>query len=142
MRVSWVPGPVDGGYVITGDLRVRVVLSFLAQGWSERCSVPALALAANLSERRLWAVFRRETGATLRECIQRKRMEKAADLLCSTALIVKQVTFAVGYSAPSNFDRDFRRCYGMSPKEYRRAYSAPPVWGEPFGGPTRGATVE
>ncbi len=96
-----------------------MLLQRLSEGWSVGISVSALSAAANLSPRHLCAVFKRETGMALREYLQSLRMAKAADMLLSTARSVKEVATAVGCSASSNFDREFKRAYGVRPSEYR-----------------------
>lgn len=101
------------------DHRIHMLLEHLSEGWSAGISVAALSAVANLSPRHLCAVFKRETGMALREYLQSLRMAKAANILCSTALSAKEVACAAGYSATSNFDREFKRAYGVRPSEYR-----------------------
>jgi len=105
------------------DHRVQLVLSILGESKSERYLLPDLIAATGLSERRLCALFKRETGTSLRQYLKRRRIEKGADLLLATTLIVKQVAFDLGYSAQANFDRDFRGFFGVSPTEYRKRHT-------------------
>jgi transcriptional regulator GlxA family with amidase domain len=46
-------------------------------------------------------------------------MNRAKELLLDPRRSVKEVSAATGYTAASNFIRDFRAIWGMTPKEYR-----------------------
>jgi AraC-like DNA-binding protein/CheY-like chemotaxis protein len=65
-------------------------------------------------------VFRCRPHAYLRTL----RLTHAAQLLLSADLSVKEVWSRVGYNHFSNFDRDFRRHFHVSPREYRIALAA------------------
>lgn len=49
-----------------------------------------------------------------------KRMEKAAELLENTQLLVADIALSVGYNNQGKFARTFREIYGVSPLEFRR----------------------
>lgn len=59
------------------------------------------------------------TGTTYKELLQRRRLDKAAELLATTSLSISDVIAAVGYDNTSYFYRRFRQRFGVSPKEYR-----------------------
>lgn len=64
-------------------------------------------------------MIRKKTGATFKELLLRKRMDKAEQLLAETELSISDIILAVGYDNTSYFYRIFRKKYGVSPKEYR-----------------------
>ena len=51
--------------------------------------------------------------------LKQLRLLKAAQLLTSTPLSVKEICAAVGYQDFSHFVRDFRQAHGYRPSEYR-----------------------
>jgi len=53
------------------------------------------------------------------------RMQKAAKLLATSRLSVKQIMALVGYDNKSHFVRHFRRLFGQAPSEYRKASPTP-----------------
>lgn len=65
------------------------------------------------------AQVHRATGRTFKELLRQKRMDKAAQLLCTTTLSVQNIIVAVGYENTSYFHRAFRKTYGMTPRAYR-----------------------
>jgi AraC-like DNA-binding protein len=62
---------------------------------------------------------RRLTGSTWLDLIQKKRMEKACDLLKETGMSVTDISLAVGYENISYFHRLFKKTCGVSPRRYR-----------------------
>jgi CheY-like chemotaxis protein len=66
-------------------------------------------------------MFRRETGATYGEYIRDLRLDRAAVTL--TTGRIKAAWVAAGYNYASNFTKDFRNAFGVTPTEYRRRFS-------------------
>lgn len=64
-------------------------------------------------------LIKRNTGHTYKELLQRKRFQKAVQLLGETTLSVNDIITAVGYDNTSYFHRVFREKYNMSPRQYR-----------------------
>jgi transcriptional regulator GlxA family with amidase domain len=64
-------------------------------------------------------LFRRETGVTLTRYINEQRIFQAREMLEKSALSVKEITVAVGYSDPGYFARVFRQLTMDSPAAYR-----------------------
>jgi len=85
-------------------------------------SVKELAAAVNMSPSRLEALFKRDTGEQIGQHLTNLRLRKAARMLESTAMRIKEITHAIGYEHPSSFVRAFRRNYSKSPRDYRKAH--------------------
>ena len=79
----------------------------------------SLSRRLGVSLQYLGVQFRSYTGARFRDFVRSVRIRKAAGLLREHDLLIKQVACMSGYSATSNFDRDFRRIHGVSPQVYR-----------------------
>jgi len=77
------------------------------------------AAAFNINPSYLSTLFKKETGETLTEHVQRKRMERAAYLLSGTDLPVATVAQSCGIADDNYFIKCFRRCYGITPKQFR-----------------------
>ncbi len=75
---------------------------------------------ACLSRSQFWDVFRRATGITFSEFVQRARIARAAhDLLVSDAKIAA-VAKQWGYTDESHMHRVFKKFFRCTPSEYRR----------------------
>lgn len=74
----------------------------------------------HLSQTYICRVFREQTGQSIGKVIFERRMEKAAELLLSTNLMVREVAERVGYLNFSYFCKRFRDYYMMTPNTFRR----------------------
>lgn len=64
-------------------------------------------------------LIKQSTGFTFQELLQKKRFQKAIELLMKTDLAVDEISFEVGYENKSYFYRQFKERYGMTPRQYR-----------------------
>ncbi|MFE7021122.1 helix-turn-helix domain-containing protein [Microbacterium sp. NPDC057650] len=81
--------------------------------------VGELAALVGISQSHLSALFREATGGGPAAFHSSLRMTRARALLDTTALSIREVALAVGYTDPLYFSRHFRRHHEMSPSEYR-----------------------
>jgi len=83
-------------------------------------SVDRIADHAGVTRRTLERAFQKNIGRGVNAEFQRRRLERARDLLIQGDLPVTRIAVMLGYSAPSQFGRAFRLAYGTSPSQYRR----------------------
>jgi AraC family transcriptional regulator of arabinose operon len=79
-----------------------------------------LAREVRLSRSRLQRLFKQEMGVLLGDYLVEQRLLKAAELLVSSNMSIKEIAFAVGYEHQSSFTRAFESRFARSPKWYRR----------------------
>jgi AraC-like DNA-binding protein/CheY-like chemotaxis protein len=84
-------------------------------------SLDPRAIADAVSQRlsTLDVAFKRDMGCTITDHLRGVRLERAALLLVTTHKTIKEIWAEVGYNHASNFDHEFRRRFGMSPREFR-----------------------
>jgi AraC-like DNA-binding protein len=73
------------------------------------------------SRRQLQRAYTEVGRTTFREHLTHVRMERAAELLASRGITVKDVANRVGYRQPAQFAKAFRRHHGMAPSDFRQA---------------------
>jgi AraC family transcriptional activator FtrA len=86
-------------------------------------SIANLARLAAMSERTFMRRFRAATGMTPGEWITRARVDRARELLESSALPMDQVAMRAGLGTSATLRHHFRRKVGVSPAEYRKRFS-------------------
>lgn len=102
---------------IIQERRLRQVIEII--GSDPALSVRDLAEKVSLSPAHLQRLFKRQTGIQLGCLIAESRLQKAAELLRSTNLSIKEVAYRVGYQHHSSFVRAFERRFAQPPKIYR-----------------------
>ncbi|OWV73063.1 AraC family transcriptional regulator [Rhizobium sp. R634] len=82
-------------------------------------SVRALAEEAGLTYEHFSRAFKQSQGSTPYGFYNQRRLERATDLLRTTAMSVTEIAIACGYASGSHLSTRFRRETGFSPAEYR-----------------------
>jgi LacI family transcriptional regulator len=98
---------------------IGTALGFIHRNRAHNISVIDVADATGVSRRNLELKFRRSVGKTIREEIQRNRLEHAKRMLRDTDLPISQVAHASGYNSTSYLTQVFRKEVGISPAKYR-----------------------
>jgi transcriptional regulator GlxA family with amidase domain len=94
------------------------------RAYGEPLDVPALAREAYVSEAHFIRSFRGAFGETPHRYLQRRRVERAKELLRATDESVTVISLRVGFQSLGTFSRTFRALAGQSPSGYRAAWRA------------------
>jgi len=85
--------------------------------------VPTLARVAHVSSAHFSRQFRATFGEPPHRYLQRRRVERAMELLRETNRPVTDICLAVGFSSLGTFSRTFRTIVGESPSGYRERFA-------------------
>lgn len=102
------------------DSLVAAALSFIHNHAAEPLQVDDIVQHCDVSRRNLEIRFQRHVGRTLRDELQRVRMERAIRFLSETNLPVAKIAPAAGFTSTSYFIQVFMETHGMTPAKYRR----------------------
>jgi len=83
-------------------------------------SLADLATLLDSTPREVSQVINARHGMNVAAYLNRYRAEYAAHLLSNSDKPIKAVLFDAGFRSKSIFNREFQRCFGMSPSKYRR----------------------
>jgi AraC-like DNA-binding protein len=89
------------------------------QEYASDLSLDDIARRVASSRRQLQRAYAEIGQTTFRDHMTRVRMEKAAELLATRAMTVREVAHRVGYRQPAQFAKAFRRHHGAAPSDYR-----------------------
>lgn len=105
---------------------VKSVAGYCRTHYAESLTVADLAQVAHVSERTLFAAFRREYGTTPARWLRSFRLERAREGLLGGAHTpnVTALALAHGFGHVGRFAADYRRAYGESPSETLRRIRA------------------
>ncbi|MCU1267476.1 MAG: transcriptional regulator, AraC family [Acidobacteria bacterium] len=99
--------------------RVHIIIALLESDPRSDFSIEELAKIVNLSPSRLRHVFKAETGQSPTHYRNTLRMQQARNLIETTFLSIKEIMLKAGIKNKSQFARDFKRAYGLTPVVYR-----------------------
>ena len=90
-----------------------------------RCCEPTVTAASvassvGVSREYLAKLLHVHQGCGFRAALRAARLKRASQLLEQSLVSMKEIAARSGYSSTSQFDRDFRRQYAVTPGEYRR----------------------
>lgn len=109
------------------DSHSRIVLEaerYIIDHLGESLPVKQIADQVYVSPTYLCFLYKRQTGHTLKQFIQKMRMKKAGSLLLETDLKIGDIASSLGYVNQNYFTKNFVAYYGTTPSRFRNRKSA------------------
>jgi AraC-like DNA-binding protein/ligand-binding sensor protein len=99
---------------------VSAARRYLDEHLDEKITLDEVAAHVGISPFHFCKVFKDNTGMTLTEYVNRRRVEQAKQRLLHPDARVTEIAFDIGFQSLSQFNRSFARYVGMSPTQYRQ----------------------
>ena len=93
------------------------VIQFIQHHFNEPLEIQSLADAANMSTSSFHQYFKGVTGLAPLQYIKSMRLHHAKRLLLQDGNNISDTAFRVGYSSASQFSREYKRFFNMSPSQ-------------------------
>ncbi|MBE5880779.1 MAG: helix-turn-helix domain-containing protein [Lachnospiraceae bacterium] len=106
------------------SMLVRKVITDINYDLTADLSLKAEAALLNVNPSYLSTLFKKETGYTLTEYVNRKRIDHAIFLLNSTDMQIQTIATYCGIPDVNYFTKMFKKMIGKTPKEYRQMITA------------------
>ncbi len=103
---------------------VQKAIIYIDSDLTANLSLSAIAEAQNVSASYLSWLFKQETGETLTDHVNKKRIKLATKLLETTNLQIQTIAQYCGILDVQYFSKVFKKYVGKSPKEYRESEKA------------------
>ncbi len=104
----------------TGTDQVNALVNRITRDHALPLSAADLAAELGMSESRFSRFFRRATGNTFTDFVNRIRVNRAGQLLMETDRQITHICYEVGFNNVANFNRRFLEVKGLTPSEFRR----------------------
>ena len=101
-------------------------VAIVSAEYASELSLDDIARRVASSRRQLQRAYAEIGNTTFREHLTAVRMDRAADLLSTRGLTVREVAYRVGYRQPAQFAKAFRRQHGASPSDFRARHRGEP----------------
>ena len=103
------------------DARLVRAVDHLEAHLGDALSVGALASVAGLSPSQFARAFRTASGETVWAFVQRRRTERAVELLATTALSQAEIAHQCGFASHAHMARNVRLRFGTTPGSIQRS---------------------
>lgn len=85
----------------------------------EKFCVDILASEIGFSKSQIWRKIKANTGKTTNEFIKEIRLKEAAKLIQKGEFTASEISYRVGFSSPSYFNKCFHEFFGLTPGEFK-----------------------
>ena len=110
----------DDSHITSENRRhIKSALEYITDNYSEKISISEMAQLAGFSENYFMSLFRQYVGMSCIQYVNHYRIQKAAHALEETTKSVSEIAMIHGFDNISYFNLQFRRTFGMTPREFR-----------------------
>lgn len=99
--------------------QINMIVEYINNHLNEAIDLEKLAELSHFSPCHFHRILKAFLGEPIGAFIIRMRVETAARLLRYTDIPIQEISWRVGYDAPSSLSKAFRQFYNISPNEYR-----------------------
>lgn len=99
------------------------IVDYIKTNADKNLKVADIAKTFSYNEKYLSHRFAELTGTSLKQYILKVKMDSANFMLSDTNNSISQIASELGFSDNHNFTRIYKKCTGLTPTEYRNAYS-------------------
>jgi AraC family transcriptional regulator, arabinose operon regulatory protein len=113
---------VELGRSIVTDypVSIRNAIEYIRRNLNQNLDLKTICQKSNLSVRHGTRLFKRHLGMSPMQFMIGLKMEWARNLVSDTAMNIKQIATILGYDDPLYFSLQFRKKFGLSPRQYRQ----------------------
>ena len=104
----------------TGISKIDTALRDIQLNYQKTFDVEGLAGSVNMSPSSFHQTFKRVTASSPIQYVKKVRLVKAKEILSSECQTVSEVASSVGYESVSQFNREFKRYFGLTPGSLKR----------------------
>jgi AraC-like DNA-binding protein len=106
-----------------GNKRMSDVYTYIRENYFKPIPLEKIAKIAKMSPFAFSRYFKKNCGAGFIEYLNRVRTNKACYLLRETEYQVHDIARECGFASISNFNKQFRKSEGISPRDYRAQFN-------------------
>ncbi|MBN1906189.1 MAG: helix-turn-helix domain-containing protein [Deltaproteobacteria bacterium] len=101
---------------------IKKALIYIEKNFMNPLSLDEIAQANAMSRYHFSRIFKTKTGASLKDYINVKRVQRAKYLMENNDMNVTEAAFAVGFNDLSYFSRVFLKLEGVTPSHYKKSF--------------------
>jgi AraC family transcriptional regulator len=98
---------------------LKEVIDYIGDNLEKDLTLAEMAGVAHMSPYHFSRLFKESTGLTPHRYVIERRVQRAEELLGSSALPIAEIAFLCGFANQGHLNRHFKRLLGVSPKALR-----------------------
>lgn len=102
-------------------LSVNEIIAYIDDNYKEKITIDELAFIFRTNRSSLCKLFKLNTGKTIIEYVNNKKLESAKRKILSTDKTLTEIAEELNFESIHYFTRFFKKMTGLSPKEYRKS---------------------
>ena len=102
------------------DLRVKKVIEYIHNNYYKDLNIDLIAQNLNINKCYFCCIFKRDTGMTFSNFVNKFRVEKSKNILKNKKLSILDVAITVGFNNQNYYSMAFKKLTGITPSEYRK----------------------
>ncbi len=99
------------------------IVNYVRRNLNQNILVSDIANQFGYNEKYLTSAFKKLSGISLKQYVVKEKIEHAKFILIDTNNTIQEIAMQVGYKDSHVFMKSFKRTTGLTPSEYRNAYS-------------------
>ena len=101
----------------SGSHRVARVVRFLEHNFDRPLDIATIAKTSGMGESTLHHTFKAVTAMSPMQYLKKIRLHRGRVMMLSEGLNAGETAHRIGYGSPSQFSREFKRLFGVSPSQ-------------------------
>ncbi|MGD1820045.1 MAG: AraC family transcriptional regulator [Pleomorphochaeta sp.] len=106
-----------------GFFQIAKIINKIHEDYSQSFDIQELAKEAGMSSTAFHTAFKAMTNTSPLQYIKNIRLHKAKELIKNTGEKANIAARLVGYESSSQFSREYKRCFGVSPTTDKQTYT-------------------
>ena len=100
--------------------RINRIILFIEKNYMNKISLNDISATVCMSPSALSRYFKKKTGYNIWEYLNNYRIGVAAHKIVKTDECIYNICYSSGFNNVSNFNREFKKRFGVSPGEYKK----------------------
>ncbi len=100
--------------------KIQDIITYLDSNLTQNLSLDIISDHFNIDKYHLCRFFKKHTGLTIIEYINRMRVIQSEKLLMQNKHSITEICFMAGFNNLTHFERTFKKITGKSPRDYRK----------------------
>lgn len=106
-------------YTTDNSQRLDTVIKYISINYTNPISLEDVSEQACMTTNSFCRFFKKMTNKSFTEFLNEVRIRNASRLLAQEDMQISEICYTVGYNSITNFNRQFKKITGVTPKDYR-----------------------